>query len=232
MSKVKAAFLITVLLFISSLPSGCQSTNAFARNRLEQSRDALHRKILIYNGMEYRSAEHYIFSDGVDTAGYTIIGYAKLNIFPYMPVYAKNIENPDFVVFDSGYIVYFRSDKFPNLLATEYSWATLIESADCPGIRYDQTLILSEHISPEPVTDASENVDSRMYTYVAELCCYLREPQNTYSMIPIYENSGVYFLYLGGINSDVPDCDKYYPIIEGSDLHLLVLELLSSKEIA
>lgn len=185
--------------------------------------------IIVYRGVEYKIAPRMDFIAQVELDGYRRIGYAKLNLFPYIAVYAPMGKTPDFLVFEGGRRICFAEGKYPDELDTEYAKMSAETSGSLP-VEHNSPINLSKEICQIPNTYPESDPASDLYSYCILLKCYLQIPNNTYRMIDIYENGGTYYLRVFGDDRKADDYERYYAIIEGSSLHTLILETMTTGQ--
>lgn len=185
--------------------------------------------VIVYRGVKYEIAYKTDFIAYVDLDGYRKIGYAKLNLFPYIAVYAPPVENPDHLVFDGGRRICFAEGEYPDELTTEYL-KILAENSEGFQIEYTDAMDLSKEVSPVPNAYPEFDPSSDVYSLIVRLTCYLPAPNNTYRTIKVFENNGIYYIRDFGDDRDATDYERYYAVIEGSCLHTLILETIAAGQ--
>lgn len=237
--KKKLLFAAGILVFVAILITILVCGILYIRDNFDQIAESVARSIgileqhgdtIIYNGTEYIIARDFAdFIANVDLTGYRRVGYAKLNLFPYISVYAKPGDNPDHLVFNEGLRICFAEGCYPGLLTTEYSRILFKYSHDEMPTEYNNSMTLSDQVLPTPNAEPSDDAEGEMYVYCLLMLCYLQEPNNTYRLVNIYKQNETYYVEDMGDRLHGTD-SQYYAIIDGSDLHKLILEALAAKE--
>lgn len=222
MSKRKKVIIVIAAVVLLCLIISAVSID-FANNILEQNGD-----ILIYDGVEYLSTKHTDIIADVSTFGYRKVGYGALNFIP-MPVYAERVDSPEYLVFYGGSVVYFLKDAFPDRLSTEYAEIHIecIESGIATKIT--GPLTFSSDVL-DPICYALEDPARDAYLRVARIVCFFANPHNVQRTVRVYENDGVYYLEDSYKDANSNDYKRYCPVIEGSKLHLWILEVVSGNQ--
>lgn len=220
MSKWKKVFAIVLAVILMSGIIRCIDISI---NKLDQ-----YSNTLVYNGAEYSFCDDTKFHVNIDTSGYEFVGYGKLNLFPYLRVYAEEKENPNFLVFAGGEHAYFLKETFPDRLSTVFA-KVLFKNGFSTVKEVDSPTLLADGLSPELTYEPVHN-GKNTYTSVIRLYCYLDYLPDTYWVTDVFECAGCYYLEYFVDHTANGNMWVYRAVIEGSELHSWILEVLADTQ--